>query len=105
MSTPVPLLFFLCSRAPARLRAKPFLGAARRAAKNARMIRQMTDQFLPTVLCSVADAARSLGIGKTKAYDLISRGQLDTVSIGTRRLVKVASIHQLVEAAAASKAA
>jgi excisionase family DNA binding protein len=65
----------------------------------------MTDQSLPTVLCSVADAARSLGIGKTKAYDLISEGQLDTVSIGTRRLVKVTSIHQLVEATTSNKAA
>lgn len=51
----------------------------------------------PVILCSVTDAAHSLGIGKTKAYQLISDGSLETVSIGTRRLVKVASIHKLVE--------
>ncbi|MBX7533548.1 excisionase family DNA-binding protein [Qipengyuania sp. 1XM1-15A] len=52
----------------------------------------------PKLLCSVTDAAHSLGIGKTKTYQLISDGSLETVSIGTRRLVKVASIHKLVEA-------
>ena len=59
----------------------------------------------PIFLCSVVDAARSLGIGKTKAYDLISDGSLETISIGSRRLVKVASIHRLVEAANIGKAA
>jgi excisionase family DNA binding protein len=57
------------------------------------------------VLCSVADAARMLGIGKTKTYSLIDDGQLETVSIGTRRLVKVASIARLVEAATMNEAA
>ena len=49
------------------------------------------------ILCSVTDAAHCLGIGKTKTYQLISDGALETVSIGSRRLVKVASIHRLVE--------
>ncbi|MXO49223.1 helix-turn-helix domain-containing protein [Erythrobacter vulgaris] len=59
-------------------------------------LREVTD--VKPVLCSVTDAARCLGIGKTKAYDLISEGLLETISIGSRRLVKVASIHRLVEA-------
>lgn len=49
------------------------------------------------VLCSIADAARILGIGKTKTYELISAEALDCVTIGTRRLVKVASINKLAE--------
>lgn len=57
------------------------------------------------LLCSVNDAAESLGIGKTKAYQLISDGSLETVSIGTRRLVKVASIHKLVESFGMGEAA
>lgn len=61
--------------------------------------------YLEPVLCSVSDAARSLGIGKTKAYELISEGLLDTVSIGSRRLVKIASIHKLVEATNMGEAA
>jgi hypothetical protein len=56
-------------------------------------------QPLPPVLCSVADAARTLGIGKTKTYSLISEQLLDTVSIGTRRLVTIDSIRRLVEKA------
>jgi len=57
------------------------------------------------VLCSIADAARVLGIGKTKTYELISESQLECVTIGSRRLVKVASINRLVEAASIGRAA
>lgn len=57
------------------------------------------------VLCSIADAARSLGIGKTKTYELIGEGHLECVTIGTRRLVKVASINRLVETSAMDRAA
>lgn len=57
------------------------------------------------VLCSIADAARILGIGKTKTYELISESALECVTIGTRRLVKVASINKLVDAASIDKAA
>jgi excisionase family DNA binding protein len=46
-----------------------------------------------------------LGIGKTKTYELIGEGQLECVTIGTRRLVKVASINRLAEAVALDKAA
>ena len=65
----------------------------------------MENPQVPQVLCSVTDAARCLGIGKTKAYDLISKGRLETISIGSRRLVKVTSIHRLVEAANIGEAA
>ena len=47
------------------------------------------------VLCSIAEAARALGIGKTKAYELIESDTLETLTIGTRRLVKVESIKRL----------
>ena len=57
------------------------------------------------VLCSIADAARMLGIGKTKIDSRSVEGQRETVSIGTRRLVKVASIARLVEAATMNEAA
>lgn len=57
------------------------------------------------VLCSIADAARMLGIGKTKTYNLIDEGHLKTVFIGTRRLVTVESISRLASATASDKAA
>jgi excisionase family DNA binding protein len=57
------------------------------------------------VLCSIADAARMLGIGRTKAYELIDDGSLATITIGTRRLVKVDSIKRLAEGPATRDAA
>lgn len=57
------------------------------------------------VLCSIADAARMLAIGRTKAYELIDDGALVTITIGTRRLVKVDSIKRLAEGPAARDAA
>lgn len=57
------------------------------------------------VLCSIPEAARSLGIGKTKTYELISENLLECVTIGTRRLVKVSSIKSLVETASIGAAA
>lgn len=52
------------------------------------------------VLCSIADAARMLGIGRTKAYELIDQGVLATIPIGARRLVKVDSIKRVAEGTA-----
>ena len=49
------------------------------------------------VLCSVRQAAVALSLGLTKTYELIDTGQLETVSIGTRRLVKIDSIRRMVE--------
>lgn len=50
-------------------------------------------------LCSVREAARALGIGVTKTRQLIAEALLDTLQIGTRRLVTIASIKRLIEAA------
>jgi excisionase family DNA binding protein len=47
------------------------------------------------ILCSQAEAGKMLAIGKTKLGELISDGQLETVRIGTRRLVKISSLNRL----------
>lgn len=57
------------------------------------------------VLCSIADTARLLGIGKTKTYELIDGGQLDTIAIGVRRMVTVESIKRLAKGAGVDEAA
>jgi excisionase family DNA binding protein len=36
---------------------------------------------------SIADAARSLGIGRTKLYELIGQGEIAVVKIGSRTLI------------------
>lgn len=47
---------------------------------------------MEALLCSIPDAAAALGLGRSKVYELIGEGQLQTVSIGRRRLVCVASV-------------
>ena len=53
----------------------------------------MNDQYL----CSVSDAAIMLGVGRTKIYDMLAKGQILSMRIGSRRLVKVESIKALIE--------
>lgn len=48
---------------------------------------------------SIAEAGRALSLGRTSIYLLIHEGRLETVKLGRRRLVKVASIRKLLDAA------
>jgi hypothetical protein len=58
------------------------------------------------MLTDVKNAGLLLGgIGKTKTYELINEGILETVSIGSRRLVTIESIERLVDVARASESA
>lgn len=45
----------------------------------------------------VSDATRLTGIGKTKLFELIADGTLETTSIGRRRLILYRSLEQLIE--------
>jgi excisionase family DNA binding protein len=47
---------------------------------------------------SITEAAEALGLGRTSIYALINDGRLETIKIGRRRLIKVNSIHRLLEA-------
>lgn len=47
------------------------------------------------ILCSKEAARRALALGSTKTDELIASGVLETVRIGRRRLVKIASLKQL----------
>lgn len=53
----------------------------------------MNDQYL----CSVNEAAKLLGVGRTKIYDMLAKGQILSMRIGSRRLVKMDSIKALIE--------
>ena len=50
---------------------------------------------MDTLLCSIPDAAKALGVGRSKLYELISERRLETVTIGRRRLVRTDSIRAL----------
>ncbi|MBE5074234.1 helix-turn-helix domain-containing protein [Erythrobacteraceae bacterium E2-1 Yellow Sea] len=57
----------------------------------------MSSQELVEPICvRVNDAARMIGIGRTKLYELISTGELETVKIGKATRVTTASLHELV---------
>lgn len=45
----------------------------------------------------VNDAALMIGVGRTKLYELISSGELETIKIGKATRVTTASLHKLVE--------
>lgn len=51
------------------------------------------------ITCSVNEAAKAIGVSRATLYNYINDGKIDSVRIGRRRLVKVSSIHKLVEAA------
>lgn len=48
------------------------------------------------LLVSDIEAARRLGLGKTKVRELMGAGELATVRVGRRRLVVVASLERFV---------
>jgi excisionase family DNA binding protein len=50
---------------------------------------------LDTLLCSIPDAAKALGIGRSKLYELIDARQIETVAIGRRRLCRTDSVRAL----------
>ena len=60
---------------------------------------------MDTLLCSISDAARALGLGRSKVYDLISHGRLETVAIGRRRLVRADSVRALATEGTSREAA
>jgi len=56
-----------------------------------------SDAHLPILAVRVADATRLTGIGKTKLFELIANGSLETTSIGRRRLILYRSLRHLIE--------
>ena len=53
-------------------------------------------QPVEPICVRVNDAARMIGIGRTKLYELIATGELETVKIGKATRVTTASLHDLV---------
>ena len=49
------------------------------------------------VLTSIPKGGNRIGVGRSKTYELINDGELETVNIGKRRLIVVASIDAYVE--------
>ena len=48
----------------------------------------------PLIAVSPDEAARLAGIGRTSLYAALSKGDLKSIKIGTRRLIKIEAIHE-----------
>lgn len=46
---------------------------------------------------SVGEAVRTFGIGRTKLYELIRRGDIEAVKLGSRTLIRAASARAFIE--------
>lgn len=51
------------------------------------------------VMLSIPEAANQLGVGTTKVKQLIASGELDSITIGRRRLIPAASVRAFAPAA------
>jgi excisionase family DNA binding protein len=49
------------------------------------------------ITASINDTARAVGLGRTSIYALIREGRLETVKLGRRTLVRIASIRRLLD--------
>ena len=59
-------------------------------------------QPVEPICVRINDAARMIGVGRTKLYELISSGELEALKIGNATRVTTASLHDLVKRQRAS---
>ena len=52
----------------------------------------------PKLAYSIAEAANAISIGRSKLYELIAEGRLETRKIGKRTVIPAASLAKLLEA-------
>lgn len=48
------------------------------------------------LLLPIIEAARKVGLGRSKFYELVSEGRVKTVRVGRRRLVSAAALDEFV---------
>lgn len=56
-----------------------------------------SNQPFEPICVRINDAARMIGVGRTKLYELISAGELETVKIGNATRITTASLHELIK--------
>lgn len=55
----------------------------------------MTTQLNP-ICVRVNDAANMIGVGRTKLYEMIAKGEVEAVKLGKATRITTASLHDLV---------
>jgi excisionase family DNA binding protein len=58
--------------------------------------RRTSIRFEERPTCTVAEACNAIGLGKTKFYELMGKGAVETIRVGRRRLVRVPSLLQFL---------
>ena len=53
-------------------------------------------QRFEPICVRINDAARMIGVGRTKLYELIATGEVETVKIGKATRITTASLRELV---------
>ena len=48
------------------------------------------------ICVKVNEAARMIGVGRTKLYELIASGQIEAIKLGKSTRITTASLHELV---------
>lgn len=52
----------------------------------------------PRLTVRIREACRMTGIGRTKIYELIQDGEIETIKVGTMTLIPVAGLERFIEA-------
>ena len=60
--------------------------------------------LLKPLAVSPAEAARLIGVGRTRLYEAITSGELPSLKLGTRRLIKLADLEAWLDGHAAQGA-
>src|ERR1700723_2772434 len=53
--------------------------------------------FMERPTCTIKEACKASGMGRTKFYELIKGGELKMISVGRRRLVQVPSLLEFLK--------
>jgi excisionase family DNA binding protein len=76
------------------------IGNTQRPHRQAGKVKETANSSIPLahrVTCTVAEACDGTGIGRTKLYELMAEGRLDSTMIGRRRLILMGSLLKLLE--------
>jgi predicted DNA-binding transcriptional regulator AlpA len=61
--------------------------------------------FRDRISCTIPEACAATGLGRTKIYEEISAGRVQTSKVGTRTLILVESLVAMIDPGAASQRA
>lgn len=56
-------------------------------------------QVMEPITVRILEAVRLTGIGRSKLYELIASGDIETIKVGSCTLIPMASLHGLIERA------